>query len=175
MKRICLLDLDGCLVDFDTGWKSHYSIDLPYEKTIWDSYKDHKPENEFWEPLGRDFWADLPWTPEGEMILDLVEEVFGDDVAILSSPCNTDGCMDGKRDWIAKHIPKYKKRLFLGKQKKFMAGPNKFLVDDSDNNITEFNEYGGTGIMVPRPWNVLGHTREAWDGFSEKLRSLKNG
>ncbi len=29
------------------------------------------------------------------------------------------------------------------------------IIDDSDANIDKFREWGGRGLLVPRPWNTL--------------------
>jgi hypothetical protein len=33
-------------------------------------------------------------------------------------------------------------------------------VDDKDANIKAFREYGGYGVTVPRPWNMLQGTKQ---------------
>jgi hypothetical protein len=88
------------------------------------------------------------------LVLAGVEALFGPGkVALVSSPCGTDGCMDGKRDWVARHCPRLAKSLFLGSRKDLLAGPCKVLLDDRDENCAAFALAGGVAITVPRPWN----------------------
>jgi hypothetical protein len=81
------------------------------------------------------------------------EDTFGDNVCILTSPCRTAGCTDGKLDWVAKHFPSFQRRVLLGSAKHFCAHPKALLVDDHDENVAEFRRAGGVGLLVPQPWN----------------------
>ncbi len=153
MARIAYLDMDGVLVDFVGGAIKEHCLQINQNNLSWDFYVEAglSPEN-FWSPLGRSFWANLDWTPEGEKILAYVEQAF-DAVVILSSPCATHGCAEGKIDWIKRHIPRYRRQFLLGPAKHFCASPNHYLIDDHDQNIEKFIEWGGKGFLVPRAWN----------------------
>ena len=153
----CLLDLDGVLVEFVRGALAFHNKQLPPKEVRW-----HFPEqigfkgilaNEFWDPLGQEFWANLDWTEEGEHLLSELESLFGNNIAIVSSPCNTPGCDDGKRDWVRKHLPEYRRRTFLGGDKHVFADSSKVLIDDYDPHISNFLNAGGQAFLVPRPWN----------------------
>jgi hypothetical protein len=52
----------------------------------------------------------------------------------------------------------------VGTAKWFAAGPDTWLIDDSDKNIRMFREWGGHGILVPRPWNPY-KSRGSWLDF----------
>lgn len=159
MSIKCFLDLDGVLVDFNRGALEHHRLKDPYLDP-----KNHGnwhmvqmlpiTEKEFWDPLGQSFWAGLPWMPDGELILGRLEYEFGKErICLLTSPCLTPGCAEGKMDWIRKHMPAYSRRVLIGACKEFLAGPSKYLVDDSDSNILKFGEHGGPTILIPRLWN----------------------
>lgn len=152
----CLLDLDGVLVDFVGGAAKLHGFD-PALAVRWDFMADvGLTQNQFWSPLGEDFWANLPWMPDGMRILAIVEKAFGpENVCLLTSPCDTDGCMQGKLRWIRKHLPVYNRRYLMGSAKEFCASRDSLLIDDSDSNTTKFATAGGWGVLVPRPWNVL--------------------
>jgi hypothetical protein len=165
---IIFLDMDGVLVDFIGGACELHGKANPYTQDYaqghWgvEALLDIDPVD-FWKPLGRDFWANLKWLPDGKRILMVAEAVsdLADNVCLLSTPCDTFGCADGKRDWVKREMPSYAGRLFLGKKKAALSRPRAVLVDDSDENCREWSERGGTAILVPRPWNSQ-HTRAAW-------------
>lgn len=167
--RKCLLDMDGVLVDFVGGACHWHGKTNPYGKPgtagEWDVIKLIGMEPEpFWKNLGRGFWSGLDWMHDGKFILDVVEEAFGaDNVCLLTSPCETDGCIDGKRDWVKAHMPSYSKRLLVGSAKEFCAGPDRLLIDDHPGNVTKFKAAGGSACLLPRPWNDL--YKDAADGL----------
>lgn len=154
MNLVCYLDLDGVLVDFARGALQYHNSDLEYSSLDWDFDKKLglTPE-QFWEPLDYNFWANLEWTAEGKGILELVEAKFGDKVAILTAPPKTPGAVQGKLDWISRELPRYRRRTMVGTNKQLFAASTKVLVDDRDENIESFEDAGGLGVLVPRPWN----------------------
>lgn len=153
----CLLDMDGVLVDFVKGICELHQKEDPFKKGYqgWDMIAEFgMSPSEFWNPCGREFWKNLDWTEEGKEIVAFAEETFGTkNIALLTSPCATDGCIDGKMDWIKKNLPQFRRSFLVGPAKHFCAAPNHFLVDDHDGNIAEFNADHGNGILVPRVWN----------------------
>ncbi len=61
----------------------------------------------------------------------------------------------------------YDRTIISYAPKSLLAGPDTLLIDDKDENITEFRAGGGHGILVPRPWNKL----HGWAG--EVLKVVK--
>lgn len=159
MQISCFFDLDGCLANFVGGAFDHHGIDMPMSEVRWDFVRDvgfKDREHEFWNPLGREFWAGLPILQDGVKFLSKVESLIPSNrIAFLSSPCNTDGCCDGKRDWVRKHFPSYSKRLLLGSAKEVCANPYSILIDDHEVNCDQFEASGGRAFLIPRPWNRL--------------------
>jgi hypothetical protein len=154
VKPTIFLDLDGVLADFVGGARKRHRCDAPV--TRWDFFGDWNltPE-QFWMPLAdAEFWAGLDKTPECDAVVRLAEQHFGDRVAILSSPAKTPGCDDGKRAWVAKHLPGYVDRTFLGTAKHLVAHTRAVLLDDSDDNCRRFADAGGQYLLMPRPWNA---------------------
>lgn len=158
-QRICYLDMDGVLVDFVNGALYEHAVTIPEGDVQWDFNKQlNIPDPEFWGPFGRSFWANLDWTREGALLLNALEYEFGTDhIVILSSPCGTPGCAEGKLDWIKKHIPQYKRQFLFGPAKHLCASPSHILIDDSDSNVEKFRMYGGHACLVPRSWNKNRH------------------
>jgi 5'(3')-deoxyribonucleotidase len=155
MNRVCYLDLDGVLVDFVRGALAHFDRpDFLYRDVRWGIEKQLRIEPElFWSGLGFAFWANLPWGPEGKHLLALVEEIFGENVVLLTSPCDTPGAVEGKAAWIKREMPAYKRRFFIGPPKHLVAGPGKVLLDDHEDNVEAFAANGGHTVLAPRPWN----------------------
>ena len=153
----CFLDMDGVLVDFVGGACKLHNMPYPYPALngIWDFVEALNLNSaKFWAPMGREFWANLKPTPEMPTIIQLLENKFGKtNVCLLTSPCQTDGCIDGKMDWIKAYIPDYKRRVMFSTAKEFLAHPKTVLVDDAEHNTAPFNEHGGQGILLARPWN----------------------
>ena len=155
MRKRIFLDLDGVLADFVAGAARLHGKD-PASVTTWDFFERWSlTAADFWNPLGREFWANLPLTPEAHQIVALCEQAVGkENICLLTSPCDTDGCPEGKRDWVKKHLPDYRRRLLIGAAKEFCATPRSLLVDDHDANCKAFLLAGGVPCLFPRPWNA---------------------
>lgn len=168
MNPVCFLDMDGVLVDFTRGAMDLHGRQVPPGQLTWNLEKAlgfERPQD-FWDPLGQDFWAGLPWTSEGRYLLTQVENLFGDRVVLLTSPCLTPGCAQGKLDWVRREIPHLARRVLVGPAKHLVAGPGKVLLDDHDPNVESFRSEGGHGVLVPRPWNSRRHETCGRGGFS---------
>lgn len=153
-----LLDLDGVLVDLVKGLCDF--VDKKLEKIPWPpgSYNCFKhigidPE-EFWTKQSTpEFWANLPWMPDGKDIVNFLERKFGSkNICLLTSPGNAES-VTGKIQWIEKHLPQYKRRYLIGPEKHFCSHSNSLLIDDCNENVVKFRQEGGDAILVPRLWN----------------------
>lgn len=161
MKTEVFLDLDGVLVDLVGGVSKFYGVPQPFlnpanhGKYYLDKILGIKPED-FWSPLGYDFWSTLEWMPDAtEILFRLFHYVDHKQSTLLTSPISTEGCVEGKCHWIRKHMPRWSRRFLIGSGKEAIAGPGKLLIDDYDQNVDKWIEAGGPAILVPRPWNRL--------------------
>ena len=156
MKPVVYCDLDGLIVDFVAGAFALHGKSIPAPDVRWDFDRQLGiPPEDFWAPMGRDFWANLPWTAEGPELLARVEALVGKErVVLLTSPCDTPGGVEGKVEWVRRHLPEYRRRFFVGPPKSLAAGPTKVLLDDYDRNVELFDAEGGHAVLVPRPWNA---------------------
>lgn len=154
MRKRILLDIDGVLADFVAGVAKLHGED-PGSVCTWNFFEQWGlTASDFWTPLGREFWASLPLTSESMRVLEMCEAAVGkQNVALLTSPCETDGCLEGKRDWVQKCFPDYRHRLLIGAAKEFCASPSSLLIDDHDKNCEAFIAAGGVACVFPRPWN----------------------
>lgn len=160
MKPVCYLDLDGVLVDFVGGAFELHGKSIPPDQVRYDCWEQMDlTEAEFFAPMGREFWANLKWTDEGPWLFRELEKIFHEEIVLVTAPCKTDGCRDGKTDWVRKHLPKYEDSLNICRAKHKLAAPSKLLVDDRQGNTDKFIARCGKAVLVPRPWNrLLGET-----------------
>lgn len=95
---------------------------------------------------------------DGKELLAGLEAIAGaENIVLLSSPCMTHGCVDGKIAFIEREMPTYSRRYFIGPPKHMMASPAKILIDDNNENVLKFSQAGGKAVLVPRPWNASSH------------------
>jgi hypothetical protein len=170
-----ILDLDGVLVNH------HYGIlrTFPGLRKQYDAFERPVPWNwasrilddDIWKKLPSTWWEALPWTPEGRRILDLCEEKFGTDICLATSPSESPAAAYGKMLWIEQYLPEYLGRCQIGRSKHLLGQPGRILIDDSEDNIEKFCSRGGTGILVPRPWN-RNHQLDTLDHVFNELRKL---
>lgn len=159
VKR-CLLDLDGVLVDFVRGTCRLHNKMNPYFDGNYQGFYFNEawqmPASEFWTGMDKKFWANLDWTLYGKLIFNFVHEKFGpENTCILTAPCLTEGCFDGKMSWIREHLPKaYHRQFLVGSAKDFCARADHVLIDDRDENCQDFIKAGGNAVLVPAMWNA---------------------
>lgn len=162
-----ILDLDGVIVDFVRGAFKLHKKEIPMKDVTWAFWEHLCPTYaDFWKDMGREFWANLNWTPEGPELVAGLEKAYGTEIIVCTSPCLTEGCVEGKLDWIKKYMPKYNpRRFFVGAPKEACAGNGNILLDDNDANIDQFRKYKGKAITIPRPWNRRANESLAHGGF----------
>lgn len=134
------LDMDGVISDFKKGCEEIDAIDGT--KVDWP--KIHE--------LGPNFWAELPWTKDGEKLVKWLIKFCNDskiDLCILSAVNYSDG-VKGKQTWLDEKIPTLSKqnRYFVkfGRDKAKYANKTSLLIDDFGKNIEGFVMAGGEGI-----------------------------
>ncbi len=157
MSKCIFLDMDGVLADFTAAALRVHGATLPYHEIRWDFDKQiGVPPEKFWAPFGFEFWRSLDPTPEFHDLIRLVD-TLDPEAVIVSSPCDTPGCVEGKREWLARWLPKWyqERRYFFGAAKHRLAGSNKLLVDDHEPHAERFQAAGGVAVLVPRPWNSM--------------------
>lgn len=169
MKKTVLLDMDGVLVDFLRGAQEvHSHVEFPKDQYL-DAKDLSMSKAEFFAPMGREFWVNLKPTKEMRKIIEIVESfVSRENVGILTSPCLTAGCPDGKRDWIRKHLPDgYVLRTVISNTKHYCAKPSTMLIDDQQRHCYDFWNEGGHSLLFPRPWNKSAEYMSCWEKVLE--------
>jgi hypothetical protein len=160
MFKQIFLDMDGIFVDFDAGVREKYNVQ-DWHPTEWKiPYKEWGTTfKEFWDSLDfTNFWEWLPWTEDGKRIVSIVEPFKPTILTAAVLPYAS----TGKIQWLNREWPDVMKdkRLLIAAghaAKAAVAGPDKILIDDKDENIEEWEAAGGIGILYPRPWNKMAH------------------
>ena len=158
----CVVDMDGVLVDFHSAWEKHHNVVANWDKGYSLTEATNIKEVDCWNNIDDEWWANLPWTDDGEEILKIIEKWFrSQDICLVSRSPWYDGTHhigpSGKVKWIAKHIPRYLDSFMIGTHRHWMANRHSILIDDSSENCGRFIENGGQSILIPRPWNHLGN------------------
>ena len=134
------LDMDGVLVDFDQQFKELTGM-MPRE------FESKYDSNKFWEEIdnaGVGFWRGMKWMPGGEALYNRASQF---DHALLSSPSRSEVSKIGKRLWRRDKTPDTKLILSRSYLKKNYAAPNHILIDDREDNIQQWRDAGGIGIL----------------------------
>ncbi len=145
------IDMDGVLADFNKAAK-----ELP-------SHIDH-PD------LILDFSTFTPMPGAIDAVAALID--MGHDVFIATTPpWNNPDAWGQKRNWVEKHIPQLKRKMFLTHRKDLLKGD--ILIDDSTyRGQTEFEgefmHFGQNGM----DWSYVVETIKT---MTELLKITKNG
>lgn len=147
------LDLDGVVRDWNTGIEELYDVD--FKMNSWDDWKMLCTDlgishSNFWNSQTDDWWAEVPMYAHAQRLLQGLAKYKP---VICTSPTNTSA--GGTQKWIRKHMPEYfaTNRYIITRSKKFVAGPDKILIDDNDTHCEEWRDAGGKAILFPQPWN----------------------
>lgn len=175
-------DVDGVIANFNHGAMTLHGLHdqtnpWPWPKGIWAWHESTGLSAEqFFANMEVEFWTSLPRIEDGFEMLALCEAKVGaDNVCLLTSDTDNDGCYPGKVAWVKQHLPTYRDRMFTGRPKFFCAHRTALLVDDADKNIRRFTSepWGGHGLLVPRVWNSLYHIAEVGGSLDYVRRELE--
>lgn len=169
MIRRILLDVDdvlnqftlyalrevGCVLDTIEDFPGEVGFDIvAAANKLGLTYFSTKAD--FWQRISRDFWANVPVSPECYWLIELCARFVGrDSVCLLTSPTTQPECLAGKLEWIHRNLPEWLHRQYLiGPVKHFCATGDALLIDDSPHNVNAFRDAGGQAILFPKPWNT---------------------
>jgi hypothetical protein len=142
------LDMDGVIVDFDKRFEEQFGMP-PRE------FEDNFGSDKFWEKIdskGVGFWRGMDWMPGGQQ---LYNRVAKHDHALLSSPSRSDLSKIGKRMWRKDNTPNTKLILARSYNKKNYADKSNILIDDRADNIQQWKDAGGIGILYQSADQVM--------------------
>jgi proteasome assembly chaperone (PAC2) family protein len=144
-------DMDGVLVDFESGYEELTGIDLKGE---------FKKGDDFWDPIkvaGVGFWAGLKWMPGGQELWDYLKPF---NPQLLSAPSREQSSRIGKHVWVKHKIPGTKLILRYANQKQQLATPESILIDDRQINIDQWEAAGGIGILHTSTDNTISQLKK---------------
>ena len=145
-------DMDGVLVDFESGYEKLTGIDLKGE---------YRPGVEdFWKPIeqaGVGYWAGLEWMPDGKQLWSYLKPL---NPVLLSAPSKSQSSRIGKHVWVKHKIPGTKLILRYASQKQELATPESILIDDRQVNIDQWEAAGGIGILHTSADNTISQLKE---------------
>ena len=132
-------DMDGVIVDFEDG----------YERLTGKNIKGNhvKGDGDFWQPItdaGANFWINLKWMSDGEKLWKYIKNYSP---SILSAPSREKSSRIGKEIWVRTNIPGTELILKPASEKQELAEPNAILIDDRKDNIQQWKDAGGIGIL----------------------------
>ena len=143
------LDMDGVLTDFMGACEK-----LGENMTLWyDSDKER-----FWRKVacaGPEFWSEMPWMAGGRELHRFITD-SGFCPTILSALPNPnrkralDNARTGKIYWLRKELGvQYASNAILcfRPEKALQSGNSRILIDDNPENILEWEEAGGRGVL----------------------------
>jgi hypothetical protein len=135
-------DMDGVLTDFEKQFEIFTGIK--------DGKKFEKEEGTeaFWGEIakgGLKYWSEMPWMDGGKELWDYIKDK---NIKILSAPAKTiPECSPGKRMWVKENLGSVELIVCSAKEKQDYAKKNTILIDDKKENIDQWNDRGGIGIL----------------------------
>jgi len=141
MKYKIFVDMDGVITDLKKEF-------LSTGKCTEEEFKSHINDEIFWKianEAGIEFWSKMEWAPNGKELWNLVLPYS----PIVLSAYTKDGIYtkDGKKIWIKNNLGNVKYILCLREDKQKYANSNSILIDDREDNIREWRQRGGVGVL----------------------------
>jgi predicted kinase len=133
-------DMDGVLVDFERGYNELTGKQTPGVDSTYD-------KNDFWSAItkeGAKFWANLNWMSDGKQLWSYIKQYSPQ---LLTAPSREESSRTGKLAWVDKNIPNTSTIFKQAKDKKDLAESNAILIDDRKDNIQQWIDAGGIGIL----------------------------
>lgn len=142
-------DMDDVLTDMAQQFYNYYpKYEKIRNKVDDNAISDYLGKNKFWDlidKIGLKFWSDMPWTNDGRLLWNYINQY---DVEILSAPAKMNESKRGKILWCKRELgPNIKVNLVPSKRKQVFASENRILIDDRTENIKQWKNRGGIGIL----------------------------
>jgi len=152
-------DMDGVLANFDVMCPNNKDLNHPSEDL---SPEKRAAKKLFWQEIEKqpNFWRDIPVIENTEYLLTTASDVG--EIFVLSKAPRAEKFIGGqkyvefvakeKRKWIASNLSRFfdaKHVIICNGQKGKVMQPNNqdVLVDDRQENITEWESHGGVGVL----------------------------
>jgi hypothetical protein len=86
----------------------------------------------------------MQWMPDGKQLWDYIKKY---NPSLLSAPSKKASSRFGKRLWVDKNIPGTKLILASAEKKQNYSKKDHILIDDREDNISQWVSQGGIGIL----------------------------
>ena len=142
-------DLDGVLVAFDERYE-HFTGLKPdeWKKRANLQYGEKIATEKFWDiidnQVGARFWRGASFYHHGQELWDYIKQY---NPILLTSPSWHDSSKEGKTMWVKENLGDYEIIFRASKDKCEFAGPNKILIDDRSENISDWKSKNGIGLL----------------------------
>lgn len=104
------------------------------------------------------FFEDLDWTADGE---DLWSYLLPYEPTILTGGVKGNSIALGKNAWCRKNLGIGEARIIHEHLKERHAAPNCILIDDWSRNTSNFERFGGVGILHASSGDTIGQLKKA--------------
>lgn len=152
------VDMDGVLSDFDSHAKAHGKYDAKGGTK--------------WDELDFKWWSTMP-AYEGMKEFYAELKKIGT-VSFLTGPIVSPECHYGKAEWVQRQWSKWALTELVicpAERKRYLAGPNRILIDDRIKNVEEWNAAGGIGIHHKGDYaDTLAQVQKIVKGLQEKAK-----
>lgn len=145
-------DLDGVIVDFETGFKNHFGVT-----------HDSITEPEMWKMINsaERWWHGLPLMWDAKVLWDFIHP-YNPTILTGCPKSGFDDADSGKRELCARELAPSPKVItcFSRNKPQHMIAPGDILIDDMYKNIKRWNEAGGIGIMHRNAYDTIKKLKE---------------
>ena len=153
------LDMDGVIADFDAHVDAHNQ-----------RLENGRPN---YDAFDREWYATIPVFKGADSFFSTLKMLAP--VKFLTAPTRSADCYAGKADWIMNQfLPKegkwaLKDLIISPKQDKcLLAGAKRILIDDSPQNIAQWEDAGGIGILHE------GDFQKTFEALCEAIECVRN-
>jgi len=177
-RDVVLMDVDGVLCDFTSGWRPLVAPELAEEDISSFVFEDYLNDEQLGKLLSlcesAAFWAELkPYEGARDFVESVSENTDGGEIVYCTAPwVPCDGWAEARRIWLKEHMPKGD--LVVTKRKDLIRGD--YLIDDKPENVLSWAARNKTGIgyLYERPWNrgFTGNARMSRDAILQDLAGL---
>lgn len=162
VKKI-YFDMDGVLADFERGVKEMCGVIPPSQNS-----KDFETgaDDKMWDEISgiEHFYDKLELMPGAKEMFDAVYGRYGEKCEILTGipkkKRNIKDAGNDKKKWVRRLLSEDIVVNIVFREDKYCKGKNCILIDDMEQNIREWNDKGGTGILNVNAQSTMSRLRE---------------